>query len=120
LSTSRLPLESYTVIDLTQARAGPTAARVFADWGADVIQIAKKGGDAVIGRSDGADYQNLHRNKRSMSIDLKSKEGHAIFMQMAATADVILENFRADVKHRLKIDYDTDAAVNPRIVYGSI
>jgi crotonobetainyl-CoA:carnitine CoA-transferase CaiB-like acyl-CoA transferase len=120
LSTSRLPLESYTVIDLTQARAGPTAARVFADWGADVIQIAKKGGDAVIGRSDGADYQNLHRNKRSMSIDLKSKEGHAIFMQMAATADVILENFRADVKHRLKIDYDTVAAVNPRIVYGSI
>jgi len=122
MSTNRLPLEGYVVIDLTQARAGPTAARVFADWGADVVQIVPphKAGDKVIGRVEGADYQNLHRNKRSMTLDLKSKEGHKIFMELAATADVIVENFRADVKHRLKVDYETVAKINPRIVYGSI
>jgi crotonobetainyl-CoA:carnitine CoA-transferase CaiB-like acyl-CoA transferase len=122
---SRLPLEGYVVIDLTRARAGPTTARVFADWGADVIQIgpplnAGKKGGALTGSFDGFDYQNLHRNKRSLTLDLTSPEGHAIFMKLAAKADAIVENFRADVKHRLKIDYDTVAKINPRIVYGSI
>lgn len=120
----RLPLEGYTVIDLTRARAGPTAARVLADWGANVVQIVpppttgKKG--VVTGSIDGPDYQNLHRNKRSITINLATPDGHALFMRMAAKADVIVENFRADVKHRLGIDYDTVAKVNPRIIYGSI
>lgn len=121
---TRLPLEGYSVLDLTRARAGPTAARVLADWGADVIQIAappssgKRG--VVTGNTDGPDYQNLHRNKRSMTINLAKPDGRALFMRLAEKADVIVENYRADVKHRLGIDYDTVAKINPRIVYGSI
>ena len=72
------------------------------------------------GYRHGFDFQNLHRNKQAMTLNLKSKEGHAIFMKLAKKADVIVENYRSDVKHRLKVDYDTVAKVNPRIVYGSI
>ena len=124
MTETRLPLEGYSVLDLTRARAGPTAARVLADWGADVIQIAppassgKKG--VVTGSVDGPDYQNLHRNKRSVTLNLARPEGHALFMRLAMTADVIVENYRADVKHRLGIAYEAIAAINPRIVYGSI
>jgi crotonobetainyl-CoA:carnitine CoA-transferase CaiB-like acyl-CoA transferase len=124
VADTRLPLEDYMVLDLTQARAGPTAARVLADWGANVIQIVpppssgKKG--VTTGSLAGFDYQNLHRNKRSLAIDLTKPDGHALFMRLAAKADVIVENFRADVKHRLKIDFDAVAKINPRIVYGSI
>ena len=119
-----MPLEGYSVLDLTRARAGPTAARVLADWGADVIQIAppprsgKKG--VVTGSVDGPDYQNLHRNKRSITINLAEPDGHALFMRLAAKADVIVENYRADVKHRLGIAYEDIAPINPRVVYGSI
>ena len=125
MSSSELPLERYTVLDLTQARAGPTAARVLADWGANVIYVeppatSGKNRVALTGQRDGFDFQNLHRNKRSVTIDLKHPDGHAAFMRMAAEADVIVENFRAEVKHRLKIDYDAIQKVNPRIVYGSI
>lgn len=122
---SELPLSDYTVLDLTIARAGPTAARVLADWGANVIQInppnkpGQKGG-SVTGKRDGFDFQNLQRNKRSLSIDLKSDDGHELFLDLAKKSDVILENFRADVKHRLKIDYDAIKKVNNQIVYGSI
>jgi crotonobetainyl-CoA:carnitine CoA-transferase CaiB-like acyl-CoA transferase len=120
----RLPLEGYSVLDLTRARAGPTAVRVLADLGADVIQIVappssgKRG--VVTGSTDGPDYQNLHRNNRSMTINLAEPDGHKLFMRLAEKADVIVENFRADVKHRLGIDYDKVAEINPRIVYGSI
>jgi len=120
---STLPLEGLTVLDLTAHRAGPTCVRQLADWGADVVKIEPPGGakgDAIGSNRHTTDFQNLHRNKRSMTLDLKSADGHAIFMRLAATADVVVENYRSDVKHRLKVAYDDVAAVNPRIVYGSI
>jgi len=117
-----LPLSRLVVLDLTLARAGPTAVRHLADWGANVIRIEPPptGGEDVSGNRDGFDFQNLHRNKRTVTIDLKSPEGHAAFMRLAARADVIIENMRAAVKHRLKVSYDDVRAINPRIVYGSI
>ncbi len=117
-----LPLNGFVVLDLTAHRAGPTAVRQLADWGADVIKIEAPGPqiDATGSRRDGPDFQNLHRNKRSITIDLKSKDGHALFMKMAERADVIVENFKSTVKHRLGIDYEAVNKINPRIVYGSI
>ncbi len=118
-----LPLNGLLVLDLTAHRAGPTAVRQLADWGADVIKIEPPGeakGDVVGGNRHGFDFQNLHRNKRGMTLNLKTPEAHAIFMKLAEKADVVVENYRSDVKYRLKVDYDTIAAVNPRIVYGSI
>ncbi len=122
--TSRpLPLSRYKVLDLTAHRAGPTAVRQLADWGADVIKIEAPGGpevDATGGRRSGPDFQNLHRNKRSLSLNLKTVEGLEIFMKLAQDADVIVENFRSTVKHKLGVDYDAVKKVNPRIIYGSI
>ncbi|HWB52150.1 MAG TPA: CaiB/BaiF CoA-transferase family protein [Stellaceae bacterium] len=117
-----LPLNGFLVLDLTAHRAGPTAVRQLADWGADVVKIEQPGEqtDATGSRRDGPDFQNLHRNKRSLTLNLKSKEGHDIFMTMAKKADVIVENFKSTVKHRLGIDYEAVKQVNPRIVYGSI
>ena len=123
-----LPLSHLTVLDLTAHRAGPTAVRQLADWGAHVIKIEPppppseggKNNDSMGGARHGFDFQNLHRNKKSMTLNLKSPVGHAIFMKLAAKADVIVENYRSDVKHRLKVDYDTVAKINPRIIYGSI
>jgi crotonobetainyl-CoA:carnitine CoA-transferase CaiB-like acyl-CoA transferase len=117
-----LPLNGFTVIDLTAHRAGPTAVRQLADWGADVIKIEQPGEhtDATGSRRDGPDFQNLHRNKRSLTLDLKSPEGKKIFFQLAEKADVVVENFKSTVKHRLGVDYDAVRKVNPRIVYGSI
>jgi crotonobetainyl-CoA:carnitine CoA-transferase CaiB-like acyl-CoA transferase len=117
-----LPLNGFLVLDLTAHRAGPTAVRQLADWGANVIKIEQPGEatDATGSRRDGPDFQNLHRNKRSITINLKSKEGHELFMTMAKKADVIVENFKSTVKHRLGIDYDAVKKINPRIVYGSI
>ena len=116
------PLAGYTVLDLTIARAGPTAVRLLADWGADVIKIEAPPavGGAMTGARRGPDEQNLHRNKRSVCINLKDPEGHALFMTLAAKADVIVENFRAEVKHRLKVDYESVKAVNESIIYASI
>src|ERR1700709_1837174 len=121
-SHPRMPLNGITVLDLTLARAGPTAVRHFADWGANVIRIEPPASDGedVAGRRHGFDFQNLHRNKRAVTLNLKSKEGHEAFMRLAAKADVVLENMRANVKHRLKVSYEDVKAVNPRIVYGSI
>jgi crotonobetainyl-CoA:carnitine CoA-transferase CaiB-like acyl-CoA transferase len=117
-----LPLSSITVLDLTLARAGPTWVRHLADWGANVIRIEPPvtGGEDLTGRRDGFDFQNLHRNKRMVQLDLKSEEGHAAFMRLVEKADVIIENMRAAVKHRLKVSYDDVRKINPRIVYGSI
>lgn len=115
------PLAGLTVLDLTIARAGPTAVRLLADWGADVIKIEPptSGGD-ITGARRGPDEQNLHRNKRSLCIDLKNPAGHALFLRLSARADIIVENFRADVKHRLKVDYETVKEVNETIIYASI
>ena len=117
-----LPLARIAVLDLTLARAGPTCVRHLADWGAKIIRIEppSTGGEDIGGPRDGPDFQNLHRNKRAIRLDLKAPAGHAAFMRLAARADVIVENMRADVKHRLHISYDDVRALNPRIVYGSI
>jgi formyl-CoA transferase len=117
-----LPLNDFLVLDLTAHRAGPTAVRQLADWGADVIKIEPTGEaiDATGSRRDGPDFQNLHRNKRSITLNLKSKEGLDIFFKLARRADVVVENYKSDVKHRLGVDYEAVKKVNPRIVYGSI
>jgi crotonobetainyl-CoA:carnitine CoA-transferase CaiB-like acyl-CoA transferase len=124
MSTERQgPLSRFKVIDLTRARAGPTAARHFADFGADVIKIetpAAGDEDALGGDRDGPDFFNLHRNKRSLTLNLKTADGVAILKKLAATADVLIENYRPDVKHRLGIDYEALSKVNPRLVYASI
>src|SRR6476469_281834 len=116
-------LARFRVIDLTQVRAGPTAARQLADWGADVIQVQmpeSMRGDDTLGGQEGSDYQYTHRNKRSVTLNLKEPEGVEVLKKLVATADVILENFRPDVKSRLGIDYDSLSKVNPRLVYASI
>jgi crotonobetainyl-CoA:carnitine CoA-transferase CaiB-like acyl-CoA transferase len=118
------PLASIKVLDLTRARAGPTAVRQLADWGADVIQIEPPSVDAEQdpfgGDRRGPDYQNLHRNKRSLTLNLKTEEGIAILKRLAQTADVLVENFRPSVKTRLRIDYPAMRAVNERLIYASI
>ncbi len=117
-------LQRFTVLDLTRVRAGPTAARQLADWGANVIKVELpehlEAGEGMGGPRHGSDFQNLHRNKRAVTIDLKSEAGRAVFKKLAAKADVILENFRPDVKKRLGIDYDTLKTLNPGLVYASI
>ena len=120
---TELPFARFKVLDLTAHRAGPTAVRQLADWGADVIKIerpAEGGVDSMGGKLHGPDYQNLHRSKRSLTLDLKTEEGRGIFMELAKTADVVVENYRSDVKTRLGVDYEAVSAINPRIVYGSI
>src|SRR6516162_7749320 len=119
---NRRPLNDFRVVDLTAHRAGPTAVRQLADWGARVIKIEPTGElvDATGSRRDGPDFQNLHRNKRAMTLNLKSDEGRKIFFKLAERADVIVENYKSDVKHRLGIDYEAVRKINPRIVYGSI
>ena len=117
-------LVGFTVLDLTRVRSGPTCVRQLADWGANVIKIEmppdEKGGDSLGGPREGFDFQNLHRNKRSITLNLKEKAGKTVFLRMVKKADVVVENFRPDVKRRLGIDYKDLRKVNPRIVYGSI
>jgi formyl-CoA transferase len=115
------PLSHIKVIDLTRVRAGPTAVRQLADWGADVIKVEAAAGDEGLGGArHGPDFQQLHRNKRSLTLNLKHPDGLAILKRLAAGADVVAENFRPDVKHRLGIDYETLRAENPRLIYASI
>jgi len=116
------PLARFTILDLTRARSGPTAVRQLSDWGANVIKIEEPGdtGGAMDDRRHGPDFQNMHRNKRSITLNLKSPEGVEVLKRMAKTADVIVENYRPRVKHRLGIDYETLRKINPRIVYASI
>jgi crotonobetainyl-CoA:carnitine CoA-transferase CaiB-like acyl-CoA transferase len=120
--SSALPLSNILVLDLTLARAGPTCVRHLADWGAEVIRIQAPddGGEEVVGKREGPDYQNLHRNKRTMTLNLKTPEGHAALMKLVARADVLVENMRASVKHRLKFAWEDVRKINPRLVYGSI
>ena len=117
-------LERFRILDLSRVRAGPACVRQFADFGADVIKIESPPGvdpnEGMGGARHGPDFQNLHRGKRAMTLNLKTADGLDIFMRLVRTADVVVENFRPDVKARLGIDYDSLAAVNPRIVLGSI
>jgi formyl-CoA transferase len=116
-------LQRFRVIDLTQVRAGPTACRQLADWGADVVQVQMPEhmrGDDTLGGQDGSDYQYTHRNKRSITLNLKEAEGIRVLKKLIAGADVVVENFRPDVKFRLGIDYETLCKDNPGLVYASI
>jgi len=120
---SHAPLSPYTVLDLTRVRSGPTCVRQLADWGANVIKIEEPGGDdsgGMGGPRAGPDFQNLHRNKRGFTLNLKSDEGVAVFKKLAENADVVVENFRPGVKSRLGIDYESLKAVNKKLVYASI
>ena len=115
-------LARFTVLDLTRVRAGPTCARQLADWGANVIKIEAPPNDEepMGGPREASDFQNLHRNKRSMTLNLKAPAGLAAFKRLVKKADVIIENFRPDVKRRLAIDYKTLRRINRRLVYASI
>ena len=115
-----LPLSDVTVIDLTIARAGPTAVRQLADWGANVVRVESPEGGFEAGGRSSPDYLNLHRNKRSLVIDLKHPEGQATLHRMVESADVLVENMRSAVKYKLGFDFESLSKVNPRIVLGSI
>jgi crotonobetainyl-CoA:carnitine CoA-transferase CaiB-like acyl-CoA transferase len=117
-------LARFRILDLTRVRAGPTCVRQFADFGADVIKIELPPGvdpnEGMGGPRDGPDMQNLHRNKRSMTLNLKRPEAREVFERLVKSADVVVENYRPDVKARLGLDYDTLARINPGIVLASI
>jgi crotonobetainyl-CoA:carnitine CoA-transferase CaiB-like acyl-CoA transferase len=115
-------LAHFTVLDLTRVRAGPTCARQLADWGANVIKIEapSDAGEPMSGPREGSDFQNLHRNKRSITLNLKAPAGLPAFKRLVKKADVLIENFRPNVKKRLGIDYKTLSKINPRLVYASI
>lgn len=117
------PLSRFTVLDLTRVRSGPAAVRQFADWGANVIKIEQPGDEADDkpgGSAQFADYQNTHRNKRSITLNLKHPKGLALFMSLVEQADVVVENYRPNVKEKLGIDYESLKKVNPRIVLASV
>src|SRR5207302_3085453 len=115
-----LPLEHITVVDLTRARSGPTAVRQLADMGANVIKVEAREEIEGDSTSLGFDFLNLQRNKRAMTLDLKHPRGIEVLKRLVARADVLVENFRPDVKTRLQIDYEAVSRINPRLVYGSI
>ena len=115
-----LPLDRFRVLDLTRIRSGPTCVKQFADWGADVIKIEPPADEAGYGNRDSSDFQNLHRNKRSLTLDLKTPEGQEVLGRLIDSADVLIENFRPGVKSRLGLDWETLHARNPRLVLGSI
>lgn len=118
------PLADIAVLDLTVARAGPTCVRQLADWGAQVVRVEPPTGSGVVpttgGERRGSDFQNLHRSKRSLTLDLRRPEGHDIFGRLVEGADVVVENMRPQVKERLGVGYEAVRALNPRVVYGSI
>jgi crotonobetainyl-CoA:carnitine CoA-transferase CaiB-like acyl-CoA transferase len=118
--TASPALSRLRILDLTRVRAGPTCVRQFADFGADVIKIENTVPEDMGGPRDGPDFQNLHRNKRSLTLDLKSPQGKDIFMKLVKTADIVVENYRPDVKDRLGIDYESLRKVNKRIILASI
>jgi crotonobetainyl-CoA:carnitine CoA-transferase CaiB-like acyl-CoA transferase len=115
------PLSDLVVLDLTRVRSGPTCVRQLADWGASVVKVEMREAEPPDATDrHGPDFQNLHRNKRSIALDLKTKEGLEILKRLAAKSDIVVENFRPDVKRRLGIDYESLKAVNPRLIYASI
>ena len=123
MTKSSLALERFTILDLTRVRSGPTAVRQLADWGANVIKVempAKLDQSALGGPREGSDFQNLHRSKRSLSLNLKTEKGLSIFKKLSDQADVVVENYRPGVKFRLGIDYETLKQTNKGLVYASI
>ena len=124
MPNTKLPLERFRVLDLTRVRSGPTAVKVLADWGADVVKVEMPPipgqDDGYTGSRGSADFQNLHRNKRSMTLNLKAVEGKNIFYEMVKEADVVVENYRPDVKNRLGIDFETLKSINSKIILASI
>jgi crotonobetainyl-CoA:carnitine CoA-transferase CaiB-like acyl-CoA transferase len=122
-SMQPLPLSRFTILDLTRVRSGPAAVRQFADWGANVIKIEEPGDmpdDKPGGSAQFADYQNTHRNKRSVTLNLKNPKGRELFLEMVKKADVVVENYRPNVKFKLGIDYESLKKVNPRIILSSV
>jgi len=115
-----LPLEHIRVLDLTRARSGPTAVRQLADMGAQVIQVTAPVGDGGSGGAHGSDYQNLHRNKRSISLNLKDFRGARLLKQLVERTDVLVENYRPEVMTRLGLGYETLSDINPRLIYAAI
>src|SRR5260370_3733520 len=118
-----LPLARFNVLDLTRARAGPTCVRQLVEWGANGIKSEMPGGrtgEGMGGARHGFDFQNLHRNKGSMTLNLQDPEGVKIFKQLAGETDIVVENYRPGVKKRLGIDYESLRQTNPRLIYGSI
>ncbi len=113
-------LKHLNVIDMTHVRTGPVCVRQLADWGANVWRVERVGDPADFSGRHDSDFQHKHRNKRALALDLKSKEGRAVLHRMVEKADVIVENYRPDVKHRLGVDYETLSAINPRLIYASI
>jgi crotonobetainyl-CoA:carnitine CoA-transferase CaiB-like acyl-CoA transferase len=114
-------LSHIKVIDLARARSGPTAVRQLSEMGAQVIKVeAPDANDDGTGDRHSFDFQNIHPNKRSLTLNLKHPAGRGVLLRMVQDSDVLVENFRPDVKHRLGIDYETLSGVNPRLVYGSI
>ena len=117
-------LSRLRILDFSRVRAGPTCVRQFADFGADVIKIESPPGvdpnEAMGGPRHGPDMQNLHRNKRSMTLNLKLPEARGVLERLVKTGDVVVENYRPDVKYRLGIDYASLEKINPRIILASI
>jgi crotonobetainyl-CoA:carnitine CoA-transferase CaiB-like acyl-CoA transferase len=120
MADNDLPLSNIRVIDLTRARSGPTCIRQLGDFGAQIIKVETPGEDDPEGDRHGFDFQNLHPNKRSITLNLKDKRALDVFYKLVERSDVVVENYRPDVKERLHIDYETVSKINPRIVYGSI
>lgn len=118
-------LQRFRVLDLSRVRAGPTCVRMLADFGADVIRIEPPPGvdpnEAMFAADRwSGDFQNLNRNKRSLTLNLKKPEAMAVLRRLVAGADVVVENWRPDVKARLGVDYESLHAINPRIILASI
>jgi crotonobetainyl-CoA:carnitine CoA-transferase CaiB-like acyl-CoA transferase len=117
-------LSRLRILDFSRVRAGPTCVRQFADFGADVIKVESPPGvdpnEAMGGPRHGPDMQNLHRNKRSMTLNLKLPQAHDVLERLVKTADVVVENYRPDVKYRLGIDYESLSKINPRVILASI
>lgn len=116
------PLDHLRIVDLSRVRSGPMATRQFADWGADVIRVEAIDDktDGMAGRRNSTDYENTHRNKRSIALDMKSRDGLEVLHRLVREADVLVENFRPNVKFKLGIDYESLARINPRLIYASI
>src|SRR6195952_4960555 len=116
------PLWRVKVLDLAHVRAGPTCVRQLVDWGARALKVEQPGpsDDLASSSRHDFDFQNLHRNKRSLTLNLKDPDGLAIFLRLAKDADVVVENFRPEVKTRLGVDYETLKKINPRIIYASL
>ena len=116
-----MPLSHIRVVDLCRARTGPTCVRQLSEFGAEIIKVEMPDeDDQEVGGRHGFDFQNLHPNKRSITINLKADAGRRVLYRLVERADVLAENFRPGVKRRLGIDYGTLAAMNPRLVYVSI